>query len=79
MATAIVGPTGVEAIIHTTIPVSAHTTAMQAEHITAFLKVLKTRIAESAGKVIREEMSKAPTIFIAITITIPVTTASRVL
>ena len=48
---------------------------MTAEQITAFLKLLKSRIAESAGKMMSAEIKREPTRFIARTIMIAVITA----
>ena len=79
LATATVGPIGVEQTILTISPKTAQHTEILAEQIITFLKVLNIRIAESAGKVISADMRSAPTIFIAITITIPVTAARSVL
>lgn len=74
MAT-IVEPTGVDAIIDTRIPVSEQTTDTAAEQMTTFLKLLKTLIAERAGKITRAEIRSEPTRFMASTIIIAVMTA----
>ena len=75
----IVAPTGDESKIEMKIPSAAARTEVIAEHIMTCLKVLKTRIADSAGKIINAEVSKAPTRFIAKTMIIAVTTAVTVL
>ena len=54
---AIVEPTGVDARIHITVPTMEHITAITAEQIITLLNVLKTLIAESAGKVISADIS----------------------
>ena len=77
--TAIVGPIGVDAQMQMIMPTAAQNTEIAAEHTTTLLKLLNTLIAESAGKVMSDEISSAPTIFIAITMTTPVTAARRVL
>ena len=61
------------------IPVTAQKTEITAELTITDKKFLKTLIAERAGKIIRAEISSAPTSFIASTITTAVTTASKVL
>ena len=71
-AVTIVAPTGVEQRIERIMPVPAHITDITAEHIVTLLKLLKTRIADSAGKIISAEISREPTRFIAITIIIAV-------
>ena len=60
----IVEPTGVEKIIEISIPPRAQTTEIIAEVITTPLKLLISRIADSAGKTIRAEISNEPTRFI---------------
>ena len=70
-----VEPTGVEKRIESRMPVTAQTTEMTAEEITALLKLLKMRIEASAGKIISAEMRSEPTRFIARTIMIAVMTA----
>ena len=71
----IVEPTGVPASIETNIPIAAQVTAVTTEHIVTDLKVLSTRIADIAGKTTNAEINKAPTRFIARTITIAITEA----
>ena len=77
--TATVAPTGVERSMQSTAPTRAQETEITAEQITTLLNDLKSRIAESAGKVMSAEISSAPTIFMAMTITAPVTAARTVL
>ena len=62
-----VEPTGVPfgAMIEIIMPRAAHTTDRQAEQIVTDLKLLKTLIADSAGKITRAEISSDPTRFIA--------------
>ena len=72
-----VGPTGVEKNIATSIPVSAHITEIIADAITVRLKVLTIRIAESAGKMTSADIRSEPTRFIARTIIIAVMTAIK--
>ena len=67
-AVTIVGPMGVPASIAMSIPVTAQTTEITAEHITTNRKLLKIRIADNAGKIISAEISREPTKFIAKTI-----------
>ena len=74
MAT-IVEPTGVPATIDIASPKNAQPTDSSTEQIVTALKLLKTRIADRAGKMMSAEMSKEPTRFIASTMTIAVTTA----
>ena len=57
-------------------PSSVHITDSTAEHIVTDLKLLNTRIAESAGKMTSAEISSEPTRFIASTIITAITTAS---
>ena len=52
-----VEPTGVEATIEISIPASAQITDTIAEQIVTDLNVLKTLIADSAGKITSAEMS----------------------
>ena len=74
-ATTIVGPTGVPKIIDAMIPLAVQTTEIIAELIVTDLNDLKTLILLKAGKIIKAEMSKEPTRFIAKTMMIAVTTA----
>ena len=73
----IVEPTGVPAIIDIMSPDIAQTTAKIAEKTVTFLKLWKSRIDESAGKMIRAEIRSEPTRFMASTITTAITTAIR--
>ena len=75
-AATIVAPTGVSARTETRMPASEHPTEITEAQIVTLLKLLKTRIAESAGKMMRAEIRSAPTRFIAITITTAVRIAS---
>ena len=70
-----VGPTGVDARIATSIPISAQSVETIAAVITTPLKVRATRIAESAGKITSAEIRSEPTRFIASTIMTAVITA----
>ena len=74
-AATIVEPTGVENKIDTTIPTSAHTTDITAEHITTLLKFCNKLIADNAGKIINAEINNEPTRFIPNTITTAIITA----
>ena len=67
MAT-IVEPTGVPAKMATRIPAREQTTEMTAAATVTVKKLLKTRIAESAGNTTSAETKSAPTRFIARTI-----------
>ena len=67
-AITIVAPTGVLARIDTRIPIAAQNTDRHAEQIVTDLKLLNTRIAESAGKIISAEIRSEPTRLIPITI-----------
>jgi hypothetical protein len=60
-------------------PSIKQTTERIPEHITTDLKVLKSRIEVSAGKIIKLEMSIAPIIRIPITIITAVKRAKRIL
>ena len=66
-AATIVLPTGVPARTAIKIPVIAHATEMIAEQIVTEKKLLKTRIAEIAGKITSAEIKSEPTRFIAST------------
>lgn len=70
-----VAPTGVEARIEQRIPDAAQITDKTADMTTTPKKFLKIRMAESAGKIIKAEISKEPASFMASTITDAVTTA----
>ena len=72
----IVEPTGVLAIIDISIPRAAQITETITEHIVTALKLLKTRMADSAGNITSAEINKAPTRFIASTMTTAITTAN---
>ena len=74
-----VAPTGVEARIEMKIPKVAHTTEITAEQRITLLKLRNTLMADSAGNIIRAEVSSAPTRFIASTIITAVTTATIML
>ena len=74
MAT-IVDPTGVPAIMDIIIPLKAQITEIIAEQMVTLLKELKRRMADSAGKIIRAEISREPTRFIARTIMTAIITA----
>ena len=63
------GPTGVENKMDSKIPKVAHTTDSTAEQIVTDKKFLNIRMADRAGKMIRAEMSREPTKFIANTMT----------
>ena len=76
-ATTIVEPTGVPARIEMIIPKKVQTTERIAEHIVTDLKLLKTLIAESAGKMISADIRSEPTRFIARTIITAIMTAIR--
>ena len=75
--TTIVDPTGVPSRSESTIPSSAHTTEMTAEQIVTERKLLKIRIAESAGKMTSADTRSDPTRFIASTIITAITVAMR--
>ena len=67
-AATIVEPTGVPAGTEIKRPVRAHVTLTMTEQIVTDLKLLKTRMAERAGKITRAEMRREPTKFMARTI-----------
>ncbi len=75
----IVAPTGVPAKIERIIPKKAHKTEIIPEQIITPLKLLKTRIAESAGNITSADTKSEPTKFIAITITMAIILASKML
>lgn len=70
-------PTGADARIEITIPRAVHITDVTAEQIITPLKLLKSRIADSGGKIISAEVSSEPTRFIANTIITAVITAIK--
>ena len=71
----IVGPTGVPATMDINKPEAAQNTEIIAELMVTDLKLLNTRIALNAGKMIKADINNEPTRFIARTIMIAVTTA----
>ena len=71
----IVGPIGVPATMEISNPLAAHTTEIIAELTVTDLKLLNTRIALNAGKIIKADINNEPTKFIAKTIMTAVTTA----
>ena len=71
----IVEPTGVDPRIETKIPAAAQTTERTAEQRMTARKLLNSRIADSAGKMISAEIRSDPTRFIASTMTAAVITA----
>lgn len=73
--TTIVEPTGVPAKIEVISPPKAQTTEKIAEHIVTDKKLLKTRIADKAGKMTSAEISNEPTRFIAKTMMTAMMTA----
>lgn len=73
----IVEPTGVPAIMDINNPHDEHITDNTAEKTVTDLKVLKIRIAESAGKITRAEIKSEPTKFIARTIITAIITAIK--
>ena len=72
-----VGPTGVPEAKESNNPVVAQVTEIIAELIVTDLKLLKTRIALKAGKMINAEINNEPTKFIAKTMMIAVTRAIK--
>ena len=72
-----VAPTGVPARIEIIRPALAQISEIITEQIITLLKLLKSLIAESAGKIINAEISSEPTKFIAKTIITAITTAIR--
>lgn len=70
-----VEPTGVETSIEMKIPKVAQITDIIAEPMITPRKLLKTPIADSAGKITKADTSNEPTKFIANTIIIAVITA----
>lgn len=71
-ATTIVAPVGVDNNTERIIPAAAQITEIIDEQIVTLLKLLKIRIAESAGKIISADTSSEPTRFMARTIIIAV-------
>lgn len=67
-AATIVAPVGVFNNMDNIIPAAAQITEIIAEQMVTLLKLLKRRIAESAGKIISAETSSEPTRFMASTI-----------
>ncbi len=74
----IVDPTGVPANIEAKIPVTAPNTEITQEKIITFLKLLKSIIEEIAGNIIRAEIKRDPTRFIASTIITAITVARAI-
>lgn len=74
-----VDPTGVPKMIDAKMPRTAQITEITAELIMTERKLLKILIAERAGKIISADISRAPTRFMASTITTAVTTAITML
>ena len=74
MAT-IVAPTGVPIRIEAKSPITVQTTEKMADAMVTALKLLKSLMADKAGKTMRADMSKEPTSFIAKTMTTAMTTA----
>lgn len=72
-----VAPTGVPYTIEITNPIDEHTTERIAEQIVTDLNVLYMRMADSAGKIISADTSRAPTRFIARTMITAITIAIR--
>ena len=75
LAAAIVAPTGVSKRIAANSPKIAQIIAVMQEHIITERKLLNTCIAERGGNIIKAETRRAPTKFIAMTITTAVMTA----
>ena len=76
MSTAtMVEPTGVPLTTAISMPVSAQATDSAAVQTVTLRKLLNTRMAESAGKMISAEISSEPTRFIASTMMTAMTTA----
>ena len=78
-AAATAGPMGRSKIRARENPERAHTEARIQEIITTPRKLRIKRIAERAGNIMRAEISREPTSFIAITIITAVTVAIRIL
>lgn len=77
--TTIVHPTGVLAKIEMQIPTNVPTTEIIPAEMMTDLNVLNILIAASAGKIIKAEISKEPTKFMAKTITTAERTAIKML
>ena len=75
----IVAPTGVLNKIEIIIPKNAHSAEIIPEQIVTDLKLLNTRIDESAGNITSAETRSEPTSFIATTITTAIIMAISVL
>lgn len=76
-ATTMVGPIGVASIIENKNPVTVQVIDVITEQIITERKLLKTRIDDSAGKIISADTSSEPTRFMASTITTAIITAMR--
>ena len=74
-AQTIVDPTGVPYRMDTRIPIKVHTTEKTAEQIVTDRKLLNTRIAASAGKMINADTKSDPTSFIETTMITAMMTA----
>lgn len=72
-----VEPTGVSKRIDERMPNIAQKTDITAEKRMTDLKVLKSRMDERAGKIIRAEIKREPTRFMARTITMAIITAIK--
>ena len=72
-----VEPTGVSKRIDERMPNIAQKTDITAEKRMTDLKCLKSRMDESAGKMIRAEIKREPTRFMARTITMAIITAIK--
>ena len=59
------------------IPLAAQNSEMTTEQMITLLKLLKTLIADSAGKIISADMSSEPTNFMAMTMMTAMTMAMR--
>ena len=79
LATTTVAPTGVEKAKEMVSPVQKQTTDVTAAQRITLRKLLNSRMAVSAGKITREEISMAPIIRIPSTMVRAVRIASRVL
>ena len=74
----IVGPTGTRSKrIEAKIPIEAHKTERTAAQIVTPRKLLHSRMADRAGKIIRAEMSREPTKFMAKTMITAVMIATK--
>ena len=78
MAT-MVDPTGVPARIAIKIPSSEQSTEITAEATVTEKKLLKSRMAESAGNTTKADTNKAPTRFMARTMMTAIMTATKML